>query len=162
MVYVLILLGLAVVIAPLVSVMPSKSQRAKAALRDEARGLSFRVSLRPLPAVPARFRLQVDTELACYERRLPGSLPSPKRAECFVCIEGAWWPTQGAGNAPGWLAELPEGAVYVERVEQAISIFWDEKMGSDGLSMLCQAIEKMINVPRLSAAQVSDVDLTGP
>ena len=119
MVYVLILLGLAVVIAPLVSVMPSKSQRAKAALRDEARGLSFRVSLRPLPAVPPRFLLQVDTELACYERRLPRSSPVPNRGESFVCVEGAWWPTRGAGNAPDWLAELPEGAVYAERVEQA-------------------------------------------
>ena len=143
MVYVLILLGLAVVIAPLVSVMPSKSQRAKAALRDEARGLSFRVSLRPLPAVPPRFLLQVDTELACYERRLPRSSPVPNHGESFVCVEGAWWPTQGAGNAPDWLAELPEGAVYAERVEQAVSIFWDEKMGSEGLSMLCQAIEKI-------------------
>jgi len=142
-VYVLILLGLAVVIAPLVSVMPSKSQRTKAALRDEARGLSFRVSLRPLPAVPPRFRLQVATELACYERRLPGSSPAPNHAESFVCVEGAWWPTQGVGNAPDWLAELPEGAVYAERVEQAVSIFWDEKMGSDGLSMLRQAIEKI-------------------
>ena len=143
MVYVLILLGLAVVIAPLVSVMPSKSQRAKAALRDEARGRSFRVSLRPLPAVPPRFRLQVDTELACYERRLPQSSPVANPGESFVCVEGAWSPTQGAGNAPDWLAELPEGVVYAERVEQAVSIFWDEKMGSEGLSMLCQAIEKI-------------------
>ena len=37
MVYVLIVLGFAVVIAPLMSAMPSKTQRAKAALRDQAR-----------------------------------------------------------------------------------------------------------------------------
>ena len=44
MVYVLIVLGLAVVIAPLMSAMPSKSQRAKAALRDQARACNLRVS----------------------------------------------------------------------------------------------------------------------
>ncbi len=143
MVYVLILLGLAVVIAPLVSVMPSKSQRAKAALRDEARELSVRVSLRPLPVVPARFQLQVGAELACYELRFPVFLSSPNRVESYVFVEGAWWPTEGTRDAAGWLAELPEGVVYVERGDQAVSIFWDEKMGSEGLSMICQAIEKI-------------------
>ena len=48
------MLGLAVVIAPLMSAMPSKSQRAKAALRDQARACNLRVSLRPLPPIPAR------------------------------------------------------------------------------------------------------------
>jgi len=142
-VYVLILLGLAVVIAPLVSVMPSKSQRAKAALRDEARTRSYRVSLRPLPAVPPRFRLQIDADLACYERRLPAALAVPDRAMAYVCVEGGWWPTSGTGDAPAWLSELPEGSVYVERGEQTVSIFWDEKAGSDGLTLISQAIEKI-------------------
>lgn len=143
MVYVLILLGLAVVIAPLVSVMPSKSQRAKAALRDEARTRSYRVSLRPLPAVPPRFRLQIDADLACYERRLPAALSVPDRTMAYVCVEGAWWPTSGTGDAPAWLPELPEGSVYVERGEQTVSIFWDEKAGPEGLTLISQAIEKI-------------------
>lgn len=143
MVYVLILLGLAVVIAPLVSVMPSKSQRAKAALRDEARTRSYRVSLRPLPAVPPRFRLQIDADLACYERRLPTALSVPDRTMAYVCVEGAWWPTSGTGDAPAWLPELPEGSVYVERGEQTVSIFWDEKAGPEGLALISQAIEKI-------------------
>lgn len=73
MVYLLILLGLAVVVAPLMSAMPSKTQRAKAGLRDLARAHDLRVSLRPLPAVPARFRFEPEDELACYERRFPVS-----------------------------------------------------------------------------------------
>ena len=143
MVYVLILLGLAVVIAPLFSVMPSKSQRAKAALRDEARRRLFRVSLRPLPAAPPRFRLQSDAELACYERRLSRSLFVLEKAMSYVFVDGVWWPTVGKGDAAEWLAGLPEGAVYVERGEQAVSIFWDEKAGSEGLMMILQAIENI-------------------
>ena len=143
MVYVLILLGLAVVIAPLVSVMPTKSQRAKAALRDEARARSYRVSLRPLPAVPPRFRLQIDAHLACYERRLPVALSVPDQTMSYVCVEGDWWPTSGTGDAAPWLAELPEGSVYAERGEQTVSVFWDEKAGSEGLVLMSQAIEKI-------------------
>ena len=49
MVYVLIALGLAVVISPLISAMPTKAQRRKAAVRDQARALGLRVTLRPVP-----------------------------------------------------------------------------------------------------------------
>ena len=86
MVYVLIVLGLAVVIAPLMSAMPSKSQRAKAALRDQARACNLRVSLRPLPPIPARFRFESDDEFACYERRLSPHLHSTGRDERFVSV----------------------------------------------------------------------------
>ena len=92
MVYVLIVLGLAVVIAPLMSVMPSKAQRQKAALRDEARDCALRVSMRPLPAIPARFRFTPDGELACYERRLQAGGKPPGRSEDFVYAGGSGHP----------------------------------------------------------------------
>ena len=84
MVYVMIVLGLAVVIAPLMSAMPSKSQRAKAALRDQARTSNLRVSLRPLPPIPPRFRFASDDEFACYERRLSARLHVAGRDDRFV------------------------------------------------------------------------------
>ena len=88
MVYVLIVLGLAVVIAPLMSAMPSKSQRAKAALRDQARTCNLRVSLRPLPPIPPRFRFASDDEFACYESRLSAPLHLARRDERFLSGEG--------------------------------------------------------------------------
>jgi hypothetical protein len=33
--------------------------------------------------------------------------------------------------------------VYVERGEQTVSIFWDEKAGPEGLALISQAIEKI-------------------
>lgn len=141
MVYLLIVLGLAVVIAPLMSVMPSKAQRQKATLRDEARGCALRVSLRPLPAIPARFRFTPDGELACYERRLQADLQLPGRSEDFVYAGGVWSPTKGVAPAPAWLADLPFGAVFVALSEHTVSIFWDEKEGSEGLLKINQAID---------------------
>jgi len=140
-VYVLIFLGLAVVIAPLVSAMPTKSQRRKAALRDHARSCELRVSLRPLPAIPARFRCEPEGELACYEHRLASALQVPNRRDQFVRAQGDWFPTVGVLQAPSWLAELPEGALYVEWLEKTVSIFWDEKEDLDGLIKIKQAID---------------------
>ena len=141
MVYVLIVLGLAVVIAPLMSAMPSKSQRAKAALRDQARACNLRVSLRPLPSIPARFRFESDDEFACYERRLPPHLHQAGRDKRFVSVDDEWSPTSGVSPAPGWLSALPSGAAFVELSEQTVSIFWNEKEGPDGLHILSQVID---------------------
>ena len=141
MVYVLIVLGLAVVIAPLMSAMPSKSQRAKAALRDQARACNLRVYLRPLPSIPARFRFESDDEFACYERRLPPHLHQAGRDKRFVSVDDEWSPTSGVSPAPGWLSALPSGAAFVELSEQTVSIFWNEKEGPDGLHILSQVID---------------------
>ena len=113
-VYVLIVLGLAMVIAPLMSAMPSKSQRAKAALRDQARACNLRVSLRPLPTMRVRFRFESDDEFAGYERRLPPHLHQAGRDKRFVSVDDEWSPTSGVSPAPGWLSALPSGAAFVE------------------------------------------------
>ena len=143
MVYLLILLGLAVVVSPLMSAMPSKAQRAKAALRDQARAHDLRVSLRPLPAVPARFRFEPEDELACYERRVPASGQNFGGETHYLCVDGQWWPTTGVEDAPGWLHYLPLGAAYVECRDESVCIFWDEKAGPEGLAKISQAIEIM-------------------
>ena len=108
MVYVLIVLGLAVVIAPLMSAMPSKAQRAKASLRDEARSCNLRVSLRPLPPIPARFRFQSDDEFACYERRLSPDGHRAGRDEAYVSVEGIWSPTTGDKNTRSFWLTVPK------------------------------------------------------
>ena len=143
MVYLLILLGLAVVVAPLMSAMPSKTQRAKAGLRDLARAHDLRVSLRPLPAVPARFRFEPGDELACYERRFPVSQQKSGGEAHYLRVDGQWSPTTGVEEAPGWLQYLPIGAAYVECRNESVSIFWDEKAGPEGLAKVSQAIDLM-------------------
>ena len=143
MVYVLIVLCLAVVIAPLMSAMPSKSQRAKAALRDQARACNFRVSLRPLPPIPARFRFESEDDFSCYERRLSPHLHLTGRDERFVSVDGEWSPTKGVSLVPQWLEALPSGAAFVELSEQTVSIFWNEKEGPEGLHTLSQAIDSI-------------------
>ena len=141
MVYALIFLGLAVVIAPLVSVMPSKAQRRKAALRDRARELGLRVSLRPLPEVPPRFRFVPEGELVSYERLLPKSLQQSARCVRYVRCDGEWLRTSGETEAPDWLASLPDGVALVQLSEAAISIFWNEQGAIEDLECISQAIE---------------------
>jgi len=141
LVYALIFLGLAVAIAPLVSVMPSKAQRRKAALRDRARELGLRVSLRPLPDVPPRFRFVPEGELVSYERLLPKSLHQSARCLRYVKCGGEWLPISRETEPPDWLALLPDSVALVELSEAAISIFWDENGAIEDLEYISQAIE---------------------
>ena len=141
MVYFFILLGLAVVIAPLLSAMPSKGQRRKAALRDEARHCGLRVSIRPPPDIPPRFRFVPDVELVCYERMLPKALEAMGGQCRYVRLDGAWQSIFDDQPPPGWVHQLPEGALVAELSERNVSIFWDERGGLEDLATLHQAIE---------------------
>jgi hypothetical protein len=141
MVYVLIALGLAVVIAPLISAMPSKAQRRVAAVRDRAKDLGLRVSLRPVPAVPARFRFEPERDLACYQQVQSRAKSELSEQRAYVFSDGHWQPTQGASIAPAWLTILPLGASLVEVSDRYLSIFWDEREGLEGLEMIRQAID---------------------
>ena len=141
MVYVLIALGLAVVIAPLISAMPSKAQRRVAAVRDRAKDLGLRVTLRPVPAVPARFRFAPQRDLACYQQVQPLGKSALGEHRAYVFADGHWQPTQGASTAPEWLTSLPSGAPLVEVSDRYISIFWDEREGLEGLETIRQAID---------------------
>ena len=141
MVYVLIALGLAVVIAPLISAMPSKAQRRVAAVRDRAKDLGLRVSLRPVPAVPARFRFEPERDLACYQQVQSRAKSELGEQRAYVFADGHWQPTQGASTAPAWLMILPLGASLVEVSDRYLSIFWDEREGLEGLELIRQAID---------------------
>ena len=141
MVYVLIALGLAVVIAPLISAMPSKAQRRVAAVRDRAKELGLRVTLRPVPTVPARFRFAPERDLACYQHVHSQGPSALGEQRAYVIADGHWQPTQGASAAPAWLTSLPPGASLVEVSERYISIFWDEREGLEGLETIRQAID---------------------
>ena len=143
MVYVLIALGLAVVIAPLISAMPSKAQRRVAAVRDRAKDLGLRVTLRPVPAVPARFRFAPERDLACYQQIQSRSKSELGEQRAYVRAEGHWQPTQGASTAPAWLTMLPSGATLVEVSDRYLSIFWDEREGLEGLETIRQAIDSI-------------------
>ena len=141
MVYVFIALGLAVVVAPLLSAMPSKKQRRQAALRDHARKLGVRVSMRPVPEVPARFRFNPSRELICYEQWLAAPYQRAGAPRRYVFAGGMWQPMTGVDPCPDWLLNLPAGALVAERSEKSISIFWDESDGVDGLEKIREVID---------------------
>ena len=141
MVYFFILLGLAVVIAPLLSARPSKGQRRKAALRDEARQYGLRVSIRHPPDIPPRFRFAPADELVCYERMLPKVLQAAGRQCRYVRLDNEWRSIFDDLPPPDWVRRLPEGAVVAELSERNASIFWDERGALEDLATLHQAIE---------------------
>ena len=109
--------------------------------RDRAKDLGLRVTLRPVPAVPARFRFAPERDLACYQQIQSRSKSELGEHRAYVFAEGHWQPTQGASTAPAWLTMLPSGATLVEVSDRYLSIFWDEREGLEGLETIRQAID---------------------
>ena len=129
MVYLLILLGLAVVVAPLMSAMPSKAQRAKAGLRDLARAHDLRVSLRSRLRCPHGFGLSRRTSW----RAMSGVslFTAEVWGRHYLCVDGRWSPTTGVRMPPGGCSSCPWCGL--RRVQnESVSIFWDEKAGPRG------------------------------
>lgn len=121
--------------------MPSKGQRRKAALRDQARQYGLGVIIRPAPEIPPRFKFFPDVELVCYQRLLPKTLQSAGRQFRYVRISGDWQSIFDDLPAPDWVNRLPDGAQVAELSERYVSIFWDERAGLEDLDQLNQAIE---------------------
>jgi hypothetical protein len=110
-------------------------------VRDRAKALGLRVTLRPVPAVPARFRFEPDRDLACYQQVQSQGKLTLGEQRAYVWADGHWQPTQGASATPAWLTSLPPGAPLVEVSDRYISIFWDEREGLEGLETIRQAID---------------------
>ena len=67
--YLIIILIIAVAIAPLASALPSKAQRREAQLRSYASSIGLTIKLEPIPDIPARFRFSPSPNLVAYRLR---------------------------------------------------------------------------------------------
>ena len=134
--YVLILAILAVVVAPLLAVMPNKTQRRQAFIRERAREMGLRVYFRSLPEVPARYRFSPSSDLACYESSFPIHQQPSGRRLVYIWTEGGWHAVSGSETSPEWLWSLPEGVFLVMFSERSVCFFWDERGGVPALEQI--------------------------
>jgi len=122
-----ILLIIAVAIAPLMSALPSESQRYEAKVRAHAMDQGVIVKLESLPDVPARFRLPSNVSLVAYRRRRPKRDPRFEQPLLAVKAQGDWLSVPEGKSLTGGLLSLPEGAYIAELGVDYVSVFWDEK-----------------------------------
>ncbi len=145
MVYAFIVIILMLALAPLVSALPSKSQREKIALRDRARDLDLRVSIRRLPEPPPRFKFRSERELICYSRSVKRDIVETRRL-LFVQMEGVWRQSEELDEPMHWLDELPPGVLLVTVSTCEIDFFWNEEGGVEALKKIAQAADSMLQI----------------
>ena len=135
-------LGIAVVIAPLWSALPSPRQRRLARLRARARTVGIQVSLPPLPQVPARFQIDTGLERACYSIR-HGLTGFDERSIMWVKSAEGWAVAAAGGAVPAMLEVLPEGVDVVELKGPVLRIFWSEMGEEEVVDVMADAVKQL-------------------
>ena len=127
MVYIIIFITIAAALGPLLSMLPSKHQRAVADFRDRARKVGILVQLREPKNIPARLQRQSDAALVCYSRRLDvGGLGV--EPELWVRCRSQWESRSG-NPVPTEVKAVTENIDVILLTGEDIQIFWDERGG---------------------------------
>ena len=146
MAYLIVILALGVIIAPLLAARPPPREREIARLRERARTQGLAVSLWEPPEVPPRFRFQRPHHLACYRLARAPAAPDIAPRGLFVRTDAGWQTREVGGAIPDLLTTLPEGAVIVLAGSDDVRVFWDERGGDAALDALTQALRTWIDV----------------
>ncbi len=109
--YLIIILIIAVAIAPLASALPSKAQRREAQLRSYASSIGLTIKLEPIPDIPARFRFSPSPNLVAYRLR-DASGEDRVQDKLLLLREGEQWIDSLTESA--W--KLPHDGVWVGEV----------------------------------------------
>ena len=149
MVYSLIIIILMLALAPLISALPSKSQRDRIALRDHASDLDLRVSIRRLPEPPPRFKFRCERELICYSRSVKKDILGNRRL-LFAQTGGVWRQSEESDEPMHWLDELPPGVLLVTVSPCGIDFFWNEEGGVEALKKIAQAADSMLQIKKIN------------
>lgn len=144
--YFWIILGLAVVVAPLWAVVPSKRQRFLASLRDQALSMGLHISEAPLPAIPPRLQRNDDRPLVAYWLRLSREQGEALQAGLFVRTREGWECESGSA-VPAVFETLPEGVDVVTLAADRVACFWDERGVEDDLVSIKSVLVALSSPP---------------
>lgn len=140
-----ILVIVAVAVAPLVSALPSESQRYEAKIRDHAMQSGLLVKLERPPEVPARFRVSRDNNLVAYRFRRAKPEPSFSESVLAVKSESTWVSVPLEKDLTAVMPLLPSGAHIVELSEFTVSIYWDEKGDTEAVDCVADALRSLFD-----------------
>ena len=138
MVYIIIFIIVAAVLGPLLSVLPSKHQRAVASFRDRARQAGILVQLREPKNIPARLQRASDESLVCYSQRLK---PAMRGAEPELWVRSrVGWESRSGNPTPSVIMKVTEHVEVIFVSGEDVQVFWDERGGDAAYS----DVEKLI------------------
>lgn len=140
MAYIIVILALGLILGPLVAAMPRPRAREIAGLRERARSLGLRVSLREPPDIPPRFGFQPPEHLACYSLARARDQGEVQPRGLFVRTDDGWQTREVGGSIPALTAEFPDGVVIVAAGWDEVQAFWDERGGEAALDAIHRSL----------------------
>ena len=129
--YLIIILIVAVAIAPLASALPSRAQRREAHLRSYASSLGLTIKFEPVPDVPPRFRFEPSPHLVAYRLRAANVENDAQKKLLLINVGGQWIDsvTESVVQLSG--SDGPTGAELATVNRRVATVFWNER-GDDG------------------------------
>ena len=125
--YLIIILIIAVAVAPLASALPSKAQRREAQLRSYASSLGLTIKLEQIPDIPARFRFLPSPNLVAYRLRHADAEDGLEDKLLLLRVDGQWIDTSTESAVTLPMDDGPSGAEIAIVNRGVTTVFWNEK-----------------------------------
>ena len=142
-IWILIIIALAA--APLVSALPTETQRYEVRIRDHAMQSGLLVKLETPPDVPARFRVLRDSNLVVY--RLRRATPEPLFTESILAVKShsGWVSVPLEKDLSDLMPTVPDGAHIAELSEFTVTLYWDDKGDTEAVDCVADALRSLIH-----------------
>ena len=139
----IILLVVALAIAPLTNFLPSKRQRAVARLREYAAVHGLFVEFRDLPgSEQSRIgEAQRPEQIIYYGIRLPPSRGEPRPRQAWLATGEGWRGVGHRAPEPACTAQLPAEILALSREETSCGIYWKEPGGEAEVQQIVDALK---------------------
>ena len=141
--YLVIVLVIAVALAPLSHFVPSKAQRKIARLREYAAINGLYVEFRDLPGVEAKTRVESSGRNIYYGRRVRARAMEGGRRRVWVCRDNRWSAVPRGPSVPEVLAELPVGILAVSADLDSCGIYWQETGDEAEIDRILQVLDAL-------------------
>jgi len=142
MVYLLIAVIVAVALAPLLNVLPSRRQRSLAALRESAATAGLFVEFRDLPTPSARAATTArgERQVLYYGRRLPPAAEGVAR-QVWWRRDADWFSAPRAGTPPPrCMAGVPEQVLAFGVDTGSCGVYWREDGDDETVAAIASAL----------------------
>jgi len=138
--YLLIFAAIALALAPLAQILPSKRQRKLARMREYAALHGLFVEFRPVPCIGGEPR--PSGQVIYYGKRLPASLPHPVKATAWVKSPEGWRALEGRLPMPGPVENLSVEILAAGIDQSSCGVYWTESGEEDSVEQIRLALEQ--------------------
>ena len=150
MIYLLIFFVLALALAPLLHVVPSKYQRRVARLREFAALQGLFVEFRAIPEgtlTAAESVGHARGKTIYYGLRIPATGRVDRRRLAWVNSEEGWRSLPRGGSVPSPLKDLPKVVFAASIDEGSCGIYWQEAGEEAEIVRIIEVLERIIDGP---------------